>query len=56
MRSLNQLDIAGKTLLIRVGYNVPIEGGGIKDGIRIRASLTTLRHVLAIVGGRTRTP
>jgi len=56
MRSLDQLDIAGKTLLIRVGYNVPLEGGGIKDDIRIRVSLPTLRHALAIVGVGTRMP
>ncbi len=46
MRSLDQLDIAGKKLLIRVDYNVPLEGGVIKDDIRIRASLPTLRYAL----------
>ena len=46
MRSLDQLDIFGKKLLIRVDYNVPLDGGVIKDDIRIRASVPTLRYAL----------
>ncbi|MDP3427710.1 MAG: phosphoglycerate kinase [Humidesulfovibrio sp.] len=46
MRSLDQLDITGKKLLIRVDYNVPLDGEVINDDIRIRASLPTLRYAL----------
>lgn len=46
MRSLDQLDIKGKKLLIRVDFNVPLDGTVIKDDIRIRASLPSLRHAL----------
>jgi phosphoglycerate kinase len=46
MRSLDQLDIAGKTLLVRVDYNVPLENGVIKDDMRIRESIPTLKYCL----------
>lgn len=46
MRSIEQLDIAGKKLLVRVDYNVPLDNGVIKDDMRIRASVPTLKHCL----------
>jgi phosphoglycerate kinase len=46
MRFIDNVDIKGKRLLIRVDYNVPIEDGVIKDDNRIRASLPTLQLAL----------
>jgi phosphoglycerate kinase len=46
MRFIDNVDIKGKRLLIRVDYNVPIEDGMIKDDNRIKASLPTLKFAL----------
>jgi phosphoglycerate kinase len=43
MRYIDQLDIKGKTLLVRVDFNVPIKEGSITDDSRLRASLETIR-------------
>jgi phosphoglycerate kinase len=49
IRSIDQLDIAGKRLFIRVDFNVPLEEGTdrVKDDARIRAALPTLKHAMA---------
>ncbi|UJX40597.1 phosphoglycerate kinase [Desulfovibrio sp. JY] len=44
---IDQVDVAGKKLLIRVDYNVPLQGGVITDDLRIRASLPTLEYALS---------
>jgi phosphoglycerate kinase len=46
IRSIEHVDVRGKRLLIRVDYNVPLEGGRITDDNRIRAGLPTLEHAL----------
>ncbi len=43
---IDQMDIAGKKLLIRVDYNVPLSGDRITDDLRIRASLPTIEYAL----------
>ena len=47
VKSIRTLDVAGKTALARVDYNVPFRPGStdISDDSRIRASLPTLRYL-----------
>ena len=46
MNIINDLEIKGKRVLIRVDYNVPIIDGLIVDDFRIKASLPTINHCL----------
>ena len=48
LRTLEDLgDVSGKRVFVRVDYNVPIQGRRVVDDLRIRASLPTLRELLA---------
>ena len=45
-KTIRDVNVKGKRVLMRVDFNVPIKNGVVSDDTRVKASLPSIQHVL----------
>ena len=53
MKTIKDLNIDGKKVIIRCDFNVPIKDGKIVDDTRIKGALETIKYCIRIIKLRT---